>query len=74
MQQVIASTATQWDQWGNSDKNGNSLKIVKHAVSAFQKSWELIVQYDGIINDDEVSTHESNVKNLKKICKTYMMV
>ena len=37
LQQVIASTATQRDQWDNSDSE-NCLKTVKHTVAAYHKS------------------------------------
>ncbi len=66
LQQVIANTTTQRDQWDNSE-NGNSLKIVKRAVIAYQKHYELVAQYDGITTDEEVRTHETNVANLKKL-------
>jgi hypothetical protein len=43
------------------------LKILKRAVVAYQKRCELVAQYDGIITDKEVRTHESNVANMKKL-------
>jgi hypothetical protein len=66
LQQIIAISATQRDQWDNSD-DGNHLKIVKRAVAAYQKRCKLVARYDGIINEEEVRTHESNVKNLKQL-------
>jgi hypothetical protein len=68
LQQVIASTTTQRDQWDNSD-DGNRLKILKRAVVAYLKCCELVARYDGIITDEEVRTHESNVVNMKKTAR-----
>ncbi len=43
------------------------MKIVKRAVAAYQKRCELVARYDGIINEEEVRAHKSNVKNLKQL-------
>ena len=61
-----SDTAFQFDAWDNSNV-GNHLKILKHAVVAYQKRCKLVAQHDEIITDEEVRTHESNVVKMKKL-------
>jgi hypothetical protein len=60
LKQIIASTATQWDNRGNSP-DGNNWKTLKCAVAAYRKR-SLITN-----NEQKVSNYKLNIIKLKHL-------
>jgi hypothetical protein len=68
LKQIIASTATQRDEWDNSP-DGNSWKTLKCAVATYHKRCEMrAAAFEWIGNNEqEVRSYESNVIKLKHL-------